>query len=86
MTSTIDFKVEIIPAKVILSDGVNQVRHGTTIEPRPLTGWRYTYYEVIGQDVAMLTVVALVLLSPVTALSLLVTEIVSAMMIGETKS
>jgi ecotin len=53
-----NFKVEIIPGKVMLTDGVNQVRHGTTIEPRPLKGWGYTYYEVTGQDVAMSTMMA----------------------------
>ena len=52
------FKVELIPGKVMLTDGVNQMRHGTTIEPRPLKGWGYTYYEVTGQDVAMSTMMA----------------------------
>lgn len=50
-----DFRVELIPGKAMLTDGVNQMRHGTSIEPRPLVGWGYTYYEVIGQDVAMST-------------------------------
>ena len=53
-----DFKVELIPGKVMLTDGVNQMRHGTTIEPQPLIGWGYTYYEVTGQDVAMSTMMA----------------------------
>ncbi len=53
-----DFKVELIPGKVMLTDGVNQMRHGTTIEPRPLKGWGYTYYEVTGQNVAMSTMMA----------------------------
>lgn len=53
-----NFKVELIPGKVMLTDGVNQMRHGTTIEPRPLIGWGYTYYEVTGQDVAMSTMMA----------------------------
>ena len=52
------FKVELIPGKVMLTDGVNQMRHGTTIEPRPLKGWGYTYYEVTGQDIAMSTMMA----------------------------
>jgi ecotin len=52
------FKVELIPGKVMLTDGVNQMRHGTAIEPRPLVGWGYTYYEVTGQDVAMSTMMA----------------------------
>ena len=53
-----DFKVELIPGKVMLTDGVNQMRHDTTIEPNPLKGWGYTYYEVTGQDVAMSTMMA----------------------------
>jgi ecotin len=53
-----DFKVELIPGKTMLTDGVNQMRLGTTIEPRPLKGWGYTYYEVTGQDVAMSTMMA----------------------------
>ena len=53
-----NFKVELIPGKVMLTDGVNQMRHGTTIEPKPLKGWGYTFYEVTGQDVAMSTMMA----------------------------
>ena len=49
------FKVEITPGKTMLTDGVNLMRLGTTIEPRPLKGWGYTYYEVTGRDVAMST-------------------------------
>ncbi len=54
----VDFKVELIPGKVMLTDGVNQLRHGSSIEPQPLTGWGYTYYEVTGKDVAMSTLMA----------------------------
>lgn len=53
-----DFQVELIPGKVMLTDGVNLMRHGTTITPRPLVGWGYTYYEVTGQDVTMSTMMA----------------------------
>jgi ecotin len=49
------FKVELIPVKTMLTDGVNQMRLGTTIKPLPLKGWGYTYYEVTGRDVAMST-------------------------------
>lgn len=49
------FKVELIPGKTMLTDGVNRMRLGTTIEPRPLKGWGYTYYEVTGRDVAIST-------------------------------
>jgi ecotin len=53
-----DFKVELISGKVMPTDGVNQMRLGTTIEPRPLKGWGYTYYEVTGSDVAISTMMA----------------------------
>lgn len=52
------FKVELIPGKNMPSDGVNQMRLGITIEPQPLTGWGYTYYEISGRDVAMSTMMA----------------------------
>jgi ecotin len=54
----VDFKVELIPGKTMLTDGVNQVRHGSTIEARPLKGWGYTFYEVTGQDTTMSTMMA----------------------------
>ena len=52
------FRVELIPGKNMLSDGVNLMRLGMTIEPHPLKGWGYTYYEVSGRDVAMSTMMA----------------------------
>lgn len=52
------FKIEIIAGKTMLTDGVNQIRLGTAISPRPLKGWGYTYYEVTGPDVAMSTMMA----------------------------
>jgi ecotin len=52
------FKVELIPGKRMSTDGVNQMRLGTTITPCPLKGWGYTYYEVTGSDVAMSTMMA----------------------------
>ena len=52
------FRVELIPGKAMLTDGVNQVRLGTAIAPRPLKGWGYTYYEVIGRDQVMSTLMA----------------------------
>jgi len=54
----LDFKIELIPGKTMLTDGVNQVRHGSTIEARPLKGWGYTFYEVTGQDSTMSTMMA----------------------------
>lgn len=53
-----NFKVELIPGKVMLTDGANQLRHASKIEERPLTGWGYTYYQVTGEDVAMSTMMA----------------------------
>lgn len=52
------FKVELIPGKTMLTDGVNLMRSGTTIVPRPLKGWGYTYYEVTGSDIAISTMMA----------------------------
>lgn len=53
-----DFQVEIIVGKEMLTDGVNRVRLGNTIEPRPLPRWGYTYYEVIGSSASMSTMMA----------------------------
>ncbi len=41
-----NFQVEIIVGKEMLTDGVNQVRLGGTIESKPLEGWGFTYYQV----------------------------------------
>jgi len=53
-----DFKVELIAGKIMQTDGVNIVRLGTTFEVRILEGWGYTYYKVVGKDVAMSTLMA----------------------------
>jgi ecotin len=53
-----EYKVEIIPGKTMLTDGVNQMRLGATVTPRPLKGWGYTYYEVSGSDLTMSTLIA----------------------------
>ena len=52
------FQVELVAGMTILTDGVNRMRLGTTLEPRPLQGWGYTYYQVSGSDVAMSTMMA----------------------------
>ena len=52
------FQVEIIVGKEMLTDGVNRVRLGNTIEPRLLPGWGYTYYEVTGSSATMSTMMA----------------------------
>ncbi|MEA3468147.1 MAG: ecotin family protein [Thermodesulfobacteriota bacterium] len=53
-----NFKVELIPGKVMLTDGVNLTRIGLSIVPQPLKGWGYTYYEVTGSDAAISTLMA----------------------------
>ncbi|MGD8789895.1 MAG: ecotin family protein [Burkholderiales bacterium] len=52
------FKVELVAGKMMLTDGVNLVRLGSSIQPRDLKGWGYTYYEVVGSDEAMSTLMA----------------------------
>ena len=52
------FKVELIPGKMMMVDGVNRVRLGTSIVSKPLKGWGYTYYETAGRDMAMSTLIA----------------------------
>ncbi|WP_300673368.1 ecotin family protein [Desulfoluna sp.] len=53
-----DFLVELIAGKMLMTDGVNQVRLGSVIEPQPLPGWGYTYYEVTGPSEMMSTMMA----------------------------
>ena len=52
------FKVELIPGKLMMTDGVNLVRLGAAIEERPLKGWGYTYYEITGSGLTMSTLMA----------------------------
>lgn len=52
------FGVELIVGKRLLTDGVNRVRLGNTIESRPLQGWGFTYYEVTGPSMTMSTLMA----------------------------
>lgn len=52
------YEVELVAGKTVETDGVNQVRMATTIEPKPLKGWGYTYYEVTGNDRMMSTMMA----------------------------
>jgi len=40
------FMVELLPGKVMMTDGVNRVHLGAKIEPKPLKGWGYTFYKV----------------------------------------
>lgn len=43
------FKVELIPGKTMMTDGVNSYFMGTSLEPKNLQGWGYTYYEIKGR-------------------------------------
>lgn len=53
-----EFKVELVAGQTMMTDGVNQMRMGVKIEPRPLKGWGYTFYEVTGKPVTMSTLIA----------------------------
>lgn len=50
-----DFLVELIPGKVMETDGVNRYQLGSKIETKVIDGWGYSYYRVTGPDVAMST-------------------------------
>lgn len=52
------FKVELIPGKEMMTDGVNKTRLGISLEPKPLKGWGYTFYEMKGKPIAMSTLMA----------------------------
>ena len=52
------FKVEIIVGKEMLTDSVNIIRLGNTIETRVVEGWGYNYYEVTGASQALSTLMA----------------------------
>ena len=52
-----NFKVELIAGREMLTDGVNHMRLGISIEAKPLQGWGYIYYEVEGKPVAMSTLI-----------------------------
>ena len=52
------FKVELIVGKVMLTDGVNQIRLGNKIERKVIKGWGYSYYEVAESGAAISTMMA----------------------------
>ncbi len=52
------FKVELIPAKKMLTDDINLMRLAANIVAKPLKGWGYKYYVVTGKDMAMSTMMA----------------------------
>ena len=52
------FNVELVAGKTLMTDGINQLRLGSGLEPQPLGGWGYTYYQVNGSDKVMSTLMA----------------------------
>jgi ecotin len=52
------FKVELVAGKTLMTDGINQLRLGSSLEPKPVEGWGYTYYQVSGSDKVMSTLMA----------------------------
>jgi ecotin len=53
-----DYKVELLAGREMQTDGVNQIRLGSSIEAQPLKGWGYTYYEVKEVSAAISTMMA----------------------------
>ncbi len=52
------FRVELVPGKIMDTDGVNQVRLDLLLEPTPLEGWGYTYYTATGNQLTAGTLMA----------------------------
>ena len=52
------FRVELIPGKEMMTDGVNLMHLGATIESRDLEGWGYNFYVVTGPGEAASTLMA----------------------------
>jgi len=48
-------KVELIPAKMMITDGINHYSLGLSLEVGVVKGWGYSYYKSIGNDQAMST-------------------------------
>ena len=53
-----NYSVELVAGRTILTDGVNRVRMDTTLLPKPLEGWGYTYYEMTGDGRVASTLMA----------------------------
>ncbi|MDT8391141.1 MAG: ecotin family protein [Lentisphaeria bacterium] len=51
------FKVELLPGKTMLTDGVNQARLGCSLERQTLKGWGYTYFDLTGSMMAASTLI-----------------------------
>ncbi len=41
-----NFRVELVVGRTLLTDGVNRMRIGGTIDAKPVKGWGFTMYEV----------------------------------------
>ena len=53
-----NYKVELIAGKVIETDGANSVSMATSLNPMPLKGWGFTYYDMTGSDMVRSTMMA----------------------------
>lgn len=53
-----NFKLELIVGKIMMTDGVNRIRLGTSISTQNLKGWGYHYYAVEETGVAISTKIA----------------------------
>lgn len=53
-----NYTVELVAGRTIMTDGVNQLRMDTALNPQPLKGWGYTYYEMSGAGQVASTLMA----------------------------
>ena len=53
-----NFAVELVAGRVIETDGVNRLRMDAELQPKPLEGWGYTYYEMTGSGQVASTLMA----------------------------
>lgn len=53
-----NFKVELICGKMMLTDGVNQIRLGASFTVHNLKGWGYTFYETQHKAATLSTMMA----------------------------
>lgn len=53
-----NYSVELVAGRIAATDGVNQVRMDTALEPRNLEGWGFTYYEMTGHGTIASTLMA----------------------------
>jgi ecotin len=53
-----NYSVELVAGRMLQTDGVNRVRMDARLDPKPLEGWGYTYYEVSGSGQVASTLMA----------------------------